>query len=143
MPAAAERILADTGPLVAVMNARDSRHTWACEVFARIAPPIFTCEAVLSEAQLLLEERGGDARRVLRWVRDGVLRLGFEAGDEIDRLIELQHSYRNVPMSLADACLVRMSELWDRSRVLTIDSDFRVYRRNRRQVIPLLAPDDL
>ncbi len=143
MPTGAERILADTGPLVAVMNERDVRHAWAREVFARIEPPLFTCEAVLSEAQFILHERGGDARKVLRWVRDGVLRLGFEVGDDIERLMELQHSYRDIPMSFADACLVRMSELWERSRVLTIDSDFRTYRRNRRQVIPLLAPDDL
>ena len=60
--------------------------------------------------------------------------------DEIERLVELQRAYADVPMSLADACLVRMTELHEEARVLTTDSDFRLYRRNRRQVIPLLVP---
>lgn len=143
MLAGSEKILADTGPLVAVMNERDSYHAWACQVFRAIEPPVFTCEAVLSEAQFLLQERGGDPTQILRIVRDGALRIDFNVAEDVERLIELQHSYRNVPMSLADASLVRMSERWHHCRVLTMDSDFRVYRRNRRQVIPLLTPADL
>ena len=122
------------------MNANDEHHTWAREVFGRLPPPVFTCEAVLSEAQFLLDERGGDPRAVLEWVRAGVINLAFDAEDEIERLMALQRSYRSLPMDFADACLVRMAELHPRSRVLTTDSHFRIYRRNGRQVIPLLAP---
>lgn len=142
MPVVAERILVDTGPLVAVLNAADRHHTWARECLGRLAPPLFTCEAVLSEAQFLLHYRGGDPLAVLRMVRQGVLTLAFDVGREVERLLELQRTYRNLPMSLADACLVRMSELHEGSRVLTTDSHFRIFRRNRRRVIPLLSPPD-
>jgi uncharacterized protein len=140
MPIEAERILVDTGPLVAVLNANDEHHAWALETFGRLSPPLFTCESVVSEAQFLLDGRGGDALVVLDWVRKGVIHLAFNAADEIERLMALQRSYRSLPMDFADACLVRMSELHPRSRVLTADSHFRIYRRNGRQQIPLLAP---
>ena len=103
-------------------------------------PPIFTCEAVLSETQLLVRERGGNPLAVLEMVQRGMLNVAFELEDEVERLLELQRAYADVPMSLADACLVRMTELHDRSRLMTTDSDFRIFRRNRRQIIPLLAP---
>lgn len=140
MPIEAERVLVDTGPLVAVLNANDEHHAWAREAFGRLPPPVFTCEAVLSEAQFLLTDRGGDPLAVLDWVRRGVINLAFEAEDEIERLMALQRSYGSLPMDFADACLVRMAELHPRSRVLTTDSHFRIYRRNGRQLIPLLAP---
>ena len=139
MPAAAQ----DTGPLVAVLNANDEHHAWAREVFGRLSPPLFTCEAVLSEAQFLLQERGGDPLAVLVWVRQGVIELAFEAAKEIERLLALQRAYRNLPMDFADACLVRMTEIHERSSVLTTDSHFRIYRRNGRQIIPLRAPPDI
>ena len=140
MPIAAQRTVVDTGPLVAVLNASDEHHAWAREVFGKLSPPVFTCEAVLSEAQFLLQERGGDPLAVLAWVQQGVISLAFDAASEIERLLELQRSYRNLPMDFADACLVRMTEQHERSSVLTTDSHFRIYRRNGRQIIPLRAP---
>ena len=140
MPIAAERILVDAGPLVAALNISDEHHAWARDVFGRIPPPVFTCESVLSETQFLLHDRGGDPLAVLDWVRRGVINLAFDAEDEIERLLALQRSYRTLRMDFADACLVRMSELHPRSCVLTTDSHFRIYRRNGRQLIPLLAP---
>ncbi|MGH7953248.1 MAG: type II toxin-antitoxin system VapC family toxin [Limisphaerales bacterium] len=140
MPIEAEKILVDTGPLVAVLNANDEYHDWAREMFGRLPPPALTCEAVLSEAQFLLSARGGDPLKVLDWTQRGIIQLSFSALDEIGRLKSLQNSYRSLPMDFADACLVRMSELNLRSRVLTTDSHFRIYRRNGRQIIPLLAP---
>ena len=143
MPIGAERTIVDTGPLVAALNAADAHHAWACEVFGRLMPPVFTCEAVLSEAQFLLSARGGNPLAIIEWVRTGVLSLAFDAKSEIERLLVLQRSYRRLPMAFADACLVRMTELYECSRVLTTDSDFHIYRRNRRQVIPLLVPPNL
>ncbi|HZV36115.1 MAG TPA: PIN domain-containing protein [Verrucomicrobiae bacterium] len=140
MPIVPEKILVDTGPLVAVLNAADEHHGWALEVFASLEAPLFTCEAVLSECQFLLEDRGGNPLAVLEWVQQGILKLDFSAGTEIGRLLALQRTYRNLPMDFADACLVRMTELQPRSRVLTTDSHFKIYRRNGRQQIPLLAP---
>lgn len=140
MPADAQRTVVDTGPLVAVLNANDMHHAWAREMFGQLSPPVYTCEAVLSEAQFLLQERGGNPLEVLLWVERGVIRLAFDAESEIQRLLVLQRSYRNLPMDFADACLVRMTELHARSSVLTTDSHFRIYRRNGRQLIPLRAP---
>src|ERR1017187_5051951 len=111
MAAAALRTVVDTGPLVAVLNATDEHHAWAREEFGKLSPPVFTCEAVLSEAQFLLQERGGDPLAVLVWVQRGVIALAFEASNEIERLLALQRSYRNLPMGFADACLVRMTEM--------------------------------
>lgn len=99
-----------------------------------------TCEAVLSEAQHLVKRLGGNPLAVLEFLRSGVINVAFSVEDEAERLLELQRTYADLPMSLADACLVRMTELHEHSRVMTTDSDFRIYRRNRRQVIPLLAP---
>lgn len=135
-----ERMLVDTGPLVAVLNASDEHHTWALGVFAELEPPLFTCEAVLSECQFVLSDRERNPLAILEWVRRGIIQLDFCAGPEIDRLIALQRSYRNLPMDFADACLVRMAELQPRSRVITTDSHFKIYRRNARRQIPLLCP---
>lgn len=135
-----ERIVVDAGPLVAVFSRSDQHQDWARNEFERLTPPLFTCEAVLCEAQLLVQERGGNPRAVLELIQRGILNVAFELEDEVERLLELQRAYADVPMSLADACLVRMTELHGHSRVMTTGSDFRVYRRNRRQVIPLLAP---
>jgi uncharacterized protein len=134
------RTVVDTGPLVALFSRADQYQHWAREEFERLTPPVFTCEAVLSETQLLVRERGGNPLAVLEMVKRGMLNVAFELEDEVERLLELQRSYAGVPISLADACLVRMTELHARSRVMTTDSDFRIFRRNRRQIIPLLAP---
>jgi predicted nucleic acid-binding protein len=140
MPIEAEKVLVDTGPLVAVLNADDEHHVWAKETFGSLPPPLLTCEAVLSEAQFLLNGRGGDPLTVLDWVQRGIIQLAFNAANEIPRLKSLQSSYRSLPMDFADACLVRMSELHSRCRVLTVDTHFRIYRRNGRQIIPVHAP---
>jgi predicted nucleic acid-binding protein len=138
-----EVVFIDTGPLVALLIARDRHHGWACGEWARLMPPLLTCEAVLSEAQHIVRRLGGDPLVVLEFVRRGLLELSFSAEAEIEALIELERSYADVPMSLADACLVRMSEVTPRCRVMTTDSDFLRYRRNRRQAIPLICPPEL
>ena len=138
----AEKVLIDTGPIVAVLIAKDRHHQWAREQFASLSPPLFTCEAVLSEAQFLVQNFGGDPVAVLDMIAKGVLHITFAVEAESARLSKLQRTYRNVPMSLADACLVRMAELHASSRIFTSDSDFRIYRRHGRQVIPVLMPPD-
>ncbi|MBI5760129.1 MAG: PIN domain-containing protein [Planctomycetales bacterium] len=139
--AGVEKILVDSGPLIALLVSRDQHHAWAHQQFERLAPPFLTCEAALSEAQFLVRRLGGNPLVVLDMVARGAVSVAFQVEDEIDRLRELQSAYRDVPMSLADACLVRMSELYSRCRLLTTDSDFRTYRRNGRQVIPSLLPN--
>jgi predicted nucleic acid-binding protein len=135
-----KRNLVDAGPIIALLISDDEHHAWARELWAQLEPPVHTCEAVLSEAQHVVKRLGGNPLAVLEFVRSGAINVAFSVEDEVERLLELQRAYADVPMSLADACLVRMTELHGHSRVLTTDSDFRIYRRNRRQIIPLLAP---
>ena len=135
-----ERTIVDAGPLVALLNAGDTHHRWARAEFARREAPFLLCEAVLSEAQHLVARGGGNPLSILEMLRRGALAVALSVEDESERLLTLQRTYRNLPMPLADACLVRLAELHPHSRVFTTDSHFRVYRRNRRQLIPLLVP---
>lgn len=138
-----KRTVVDAGPIVALLIAADRHHSWTRGVWGQLEPPLLTCEAVLSEAQHVVGRLGGDPLVVLEFVQNGAINVAFTVEDEIERLLELQRAYADVPMSLADACLVRMTELHEPWRVMTTDSDFRIYRRNRRQVIPLLAPQGI
>ena len=134
-------ILVDTGPLVAMLCRDDRDHAWTVECFRALAPPLLTCEAVIAETCFLVERRGVSGGIILDRIQNGLLRIALEIEDHCAELKKLMMRYANVPMSLADSCLVRMSEIYPDSRVLTLDSDFRVYRRNGRQMIPLIAPE--
>ena len=133
-------VLVDAGPLAAQLIGTDAHHAWAAERFEILRPPLLTCEPVLSEACHIIERHGGNPITVLEMVQNGVLEIAFTLDDHVPELLALMRRYRDVPMSLADACLVRMSELHRHCRVMTTDTDFRLYRRNARQIIPLLAP---
>lgn len=135
------RVVIETGPVVALLNRRDRQHAWVRDVLDAVEPPIFTCEAVISEACFLLGRIRGGQDAVFELLSKDVLKIEFRMRDEIDALRILMRKFANVPMSLADACLVRMTELDPQSMVLTLDSDFRVYRRNRRQAIPTIMPE--
>lgn len=133
-------ILLDTGPLVASINKRDHFHDWVCGHLAQLPPPLLTCEAVVAEACFLLRNSDGGSLAVIEMVRRGIIETPFRASDHADSILRLMKKYADVPMSLADACLVRMSELYSDCSLLTLDSDFRRYRRHGRQVIPVLMP---
>jgi predicted nucleic acid-binding protein len=139
--AVAEKTVVDAGPLVALLNRRDAHHDWARAEFAGRPAPFYTCEAVLAEAEHLVLRGGGNPLQVLELLRRGALTIGLDVEAEAERLAKLQRAYRDQPMSLADACLVRLTELHARSRIFTTDSHFLVYRRNGRQLIPLVSPD--
>lgn len=140
MSVPAPHVVIDSGPLVALLCRGDRHHAWARVEFGSLRPPVFTCDAVLSEVQFLVRARGGESLAVLELVRRGMLVVDFALGKEVDRLMALQRAYADLPMSLADACLVRMSELHPHAVVMTTDADFQIYRRHRRQSIPLIAP---
>ena len=133
-------IIVDTGPLVAFLNAHDTHHQWASKTLDTITPPISTCEAVISEACFLLRQIKGGADAVLALVSRGIVRVEFSLTSEVEPVRKLMTKYATVPMSLADACLVRMTELAPRSTVLTMDSDFHIYRRSGRHVVPVITP---
>jgi uncharacterized protein len=135
------RVVVDTGPLVALLNRRDRHHDWVRQVLDTVQPPVFTCEAVISEACFLLSRIREGQAAVLELLSKEILKVDFRLSSEVFSVRALMKKFQNVPMSFADACLVRMSELERNSRILTFDGDFRVYRRNRRQAIPTLMPD--
>lgn len=133
-------VIADTGPLVAYLDKRDEFHEWAKEQMREFSEPLVSCEAVIAEALFLLRRGGIDPQLLLQLVERGIVVISIRLNDEIAALRKLIARYRNVPMALADACLVRLSELHERCTVWTIDSDFTIYRRNGRRPIPLLIP---
>jgi predicted nucleic acid-binding protein len=133
-------VLVDTGPLVAMLNRRDQFHAWTIARLAEIEPPLLTCEAVLSEACFLLRRAPGGAVALLTLVEQGHVRVALELGSEAGALKRLLEKYADVPMSLADSCLVRLSELHPSGRLLTLDSDFARYRRRGKDLIPLIHP---
>jgi len=134
------RVLLDTGPLVAFLSRRDRFHGWALREMSEIEPPLWTCEAVLSEACFLLRHDPAGPAAVLALARDGLLQVGFDLQTEILSVCQLLLRYRERRVSLAAACLIRMAELHAGSVVMTLDSDFRIYRMNSRQVVPTRMP---
>jgi uncharacterized protein len=136
----AASVIVDTGPIVALLDADDQQHAWVKAQFARLRPPLLTCEAVLTESCFLIARGGGDASVVIQLAERGVLSVAQLFDGEAASVARLMRRYENVPMSLADACLVRLIELTSQSTLFTLDSDFGVYRQKGRRLIPLLAP---
>jgi predicted nucleic acid-binding protein len=131
--------IADTGFLVAFANRNDRHHRWAVGVAERLTDPLLTCEAVLAEAAFHL----GNAGLVLAMAQEGLVELAFDCREHLPQLASLAARYADRHPDLADLCLIRMSELHPRYAVVTVDrSDFRVYRRNKREVIPLICPPE-
>jgi predicted nucleic acid-binding protein len=130
------KAIADTGLLVALVRENDQYHDWAAEVAEQITWPVLTCEAVLAEAAFHLHS----SQDMLRMLRDNTVRVAFDCESEIEHLYDLAERYADRSPDLADLCLIRMSELFPRHSIVTVDSDFRVYRRNKREVIPVLSP---
>ena len=131
------KAITDTGFIVAFKNRTDEHHQWAIDVARQIEAPALTCEAVLSEAAFHLRS----SEDVLALLDIGFLKVGFHAGENIDKLHDLAARYSDRKPDLADLCLIRMSELFSRHILITVDEeDFRVYRRNKREAIPLLCP---
>jgi uncharacterized protein len=135
----ARNVLVDAGFVVALLSSRDTHHQWAMTQAPALPPPWSTCEAVLSEAFHLLGARGANSLATL--LRRRALFVAFEVGENLEPVLRLIEKYRNVPMSLADACLVRMTETFADPVVLTTDEDFRIYRRHSRQTIPCVTPE--
>lgn len=136
-----ERVcLLDTEPLVSFLGSGLKHHAWAVEQWKQVRPPLLTCEPVLTETTFLLKRAGRDTDALFALLERGVLRIAIGIEREQADLRVLMRRYRNRPMSLADACLVRLSEIHRSSEVLTLDSDFRIYRRHGNKVIPVRMP---
>ena len=134
------RYAIDTGPLVALLSRGDVNHRWARQTLDSLEPPLFTCEAVLSETCFLGREAKGDPDDILALVERGLLVVDFRVGPQTSAVRKLMTKYADVSMSLADACLVRMTELDAEMTVITTDDAFAAYRRVGRGAIPTLMP---
>jgi predicted nucleic acid-binding protein len=132
--------LLDTGPLVSFLGSGLEHHEWATEEWKRLRPPLLTCEPVLTEAAFLLKRERRDTEALFALLARGVIRIGLSIQEQQADLRALMRRYRNRPMSLADACLVRLSEIHAAGEVITLDGDFRIYRRHGNKVIPLRIP---
>lgn len=133
-------IIVDTGPLVSFLNRRERHHAWSREQFSLIEPPVITCEAVITEACFLLRDLDKGIESLMQLFDRGFVVISFALADELPAVARLIKRYASVPMSLADACLVRMAEKHTGSSVLTLDADFRIYRKSGRTVIPTKMP---
>jgi predicted nucleic acid-binding protein len=132
--------IADTGFLLAFANINDRHHKWAVQVAVEITEPLLTCEAVLAETAFHLES----AALPLAMVKEGLVALAFDCRENLIQLEHLADRYADQRPDLADLCLVRMSELFPRHSVITIDrTDFQIFRRNKREAIPILCPPAL
>jgi predicted nucleic acid-binding protein len=129
--------IADTGFLVAFVSHHDGHHDWAVSVAAQITEPMLTCEPVLSETAFHLRS----CSTVFEMLKQGLVALAFDCNDHLPQLEALAAKYADRQPDLADLCLIRMSELFPKHSVVTVDrEDFRLYRRNKREAIPLICP---
>jgi predicted nucleic acid-binding protein len=133
-------VIADTGPIVALLDQREAAHTWVRNQFSTLRDPLVTSEPVLAEAAYLLLRRGFSPERFFQLFRRGLLLPAFDLANEWEKIEALMLAYNDIPMSLADASLVRLSELHPGSTIFTLDRDFIFYRQHNRRKIPLLAP---
>jgi predicted nucleic acid-binding protein len=134
------KVLLDAGPLIGFLNRKDQYHEWAVERWAALNDPLWTCEAVLSEVVFNLQSEGMTLDSIYYFLESGIVQIDFSLKENRTDVLNLLRKYADQPISLADACLVRMAELSDHCQIFTTDRDFLVYRRKGRHLIPLLAP---
>lgn len=130
-------VIADTGPLVALFDRGDEHHAWALRGLAEIRGPLLTAESVISETLFLLRDMPRSRAAFLAFWSEGALRIAFDSEPDKAALSALLRKYADTGISLADAAVVRLSELHPGAVVWSLDQDFRLYRRHGRKVIPL------
>ena len=133
--------IVDTGPLVAFFDRSERHHAWVVARIDEIEPPLLVCEPVLTEAMYLLGHYPAAADALIGLLQNGALYIAFQIEPNIEPVRRLLRKYRDTPMSLADACVVRMAEIHARHDVLTLDSDFAIYRKHGRVPLPLIQPE--
>lgn len=136
-----EITIVDTGILVAYLNRREKYHEWTKSELSKTIPPLLTCEAVIAESCFPLKDIPQGSEKIFELLETEFILTPFRLEQETRSIKELVIRYSNVPISLADACLVRMSELYSNSTILSLDSDFNIYRKHKRFAIPVILPE--
>lgn len=134
------RAIVDTGPLVAFLDRSERHHRWIVERIDELEAPLLVCEPVLAETMFLLARFPKAQDVIFELLENGALKIAFRVADHVANLRKLHRKYRDTPMSLADACIVRMAEIHQRHAVLTLDSDFSIYRKDERVPLTLIHP---
>jgi predicted nucleic acid-binding protein len=134
-------IILDTGPLVAFLVQSEPRHAWAVQQLKLAPAPLLTCEPVLTVAFHLLRRAPGGTERFFQLIGRGFASIDFHLMTHAEELEKLVRKYKDLPMSIADACLVRLAELHPSAAMLTLDGHFKIYRKHGRQPIPTIMPD--
>jgi predicted nucleic acid-binding protein len=134
-------VIVDSGPLVALLVGTDDHHRWTVERLRELRPPLLTCEPVLAEVAHLVRRVRHGIDRFVDLLLSELLDVDFDVMVERRAIGRLLRKYADRPMSLADACIVRLAELNDRASVFTVDGDFAVYRKHGRRAIPLIMPE--
>lgn len=132
--------IVDTGPLVAFLDRAERHHRWVVARIEDIEAPLLVCEPVLAEAFFLIRHLSKAQDALLELLQNGSLRIALRLDEHIETIHRLLKKYRDTPMSLADACVVCLAEIYDRHDVLTLDSDFAVYRKHGRLPLALIHP---
>jgi uncharacterized protein len=132
--------IVDTGPLVALIDRGERHHAWVRQCLPELEVPLLVCEPVLAEAMYLLRQLPKAKDALFRLLENGALKISFRVEEHLPLLRRLNQKYQDVPMSFADACILRMAELHDRHAVMTLDSDFSVYRKHGRTPLALIHP---
>jgi len=132
--------IVDTGPLVAFFDRSERHHVWTAARVAELDAPLLVCEPVLTEAFYLLERFPKAQDALFGLLQNGALKVAFRLEEHLGALHRLAGKYRDTPMSLAEACVVRMAEIYESHSVLTMDPDFTVYRKHGRVPITLVYP---
>lgn len=131
------RNILDAGPLIAALNSGDAYHGWACDTLQRLGAPFYSCAEAMAEAAAMT----GQPAAIVEMIHAGEIILDFNLSEQTGGVLALLKKYRDREMDLADACILRMTELTRGCRVVTLDRrDFTVYRRNGRELIPMIAP---
>jgi len=136
----ARAAVVDTGPLVAFLDRSERHHVWTVERVRELAPPLLVCEPVLAEAMYLLSDLPKAQEALYELLEKSALRIAFHVEEHLSALRALHRKYRDRPISLADACIVRMAELFDDHAVFTLDADFAVYRKRGREPLEVIRP---
>lgn len=134
-------VIIDASVLAALLNKNDTYHQWAIMQLKGIQPPLLTCDAIISEVSFLIGRKQQGINVIFNYLKSGIIGLPFCFSNEYVAIEKLMLKYVDVPISFADACLIRMSEQHRNSYVFTLDSDFLVYRKNSNEIIPLIYPD--
>ncbi len=137
------KTIADTSVLVAFFDKNDSYNKWAIQQFRDLPKPFISCEAVVTETCFLLQHIHQGEQTFLSFIETGIIEIDFSFSNEISEIKNLMKKYGDVPMSFADACLARMSELHQHSSIFTLDSDFHIYRQFGKKEIPLIIPVEI